>query len=72
MRSSNGGAVKIILEGEFIRIHLSPIIATEGAIVSGVMNRRTRPKIPDGDGDDDDGDDGDDGDDVTHQTDMKD
>ena len=65
MRSSNGGEVKIILEGEFIRIHLSPIIATEGAIVRGVMNRRTRPKIPDGD-------DGDDGDDVTHQTDMKD
>ena len=59
--------VKIILEGEFIRIHLSPIIATEGAIVRGVMNRRTRPKIPDGDGDD-----GDDGEDVTHKTDMKD
>ena len=68
-------AVKIILDGEFVRIHLSPIIATEGAIVSGVMNRRTRPKIPDGDGDSDDdgdGDNGDDGDDVTHQTDMKD
>ena len=69
--------VKIILDGEFIRIHLSPIIATEGAIVRGVMNRRTRPKIPDGDGggdgdDDGDGDNGDVGDDVTHQTDMKD
>ena len=63
---ANGGEVKIIPGGEFIRIHLSPIIATEGAMVSGVMNRRTRPKIPDGDGD------GDDGDDVTHQTDMKD
>ena len=41
------------------------------------MNRRTRPKIPDGDGggdgdDDGDGDNGDVGDDVTHQTDMKD
>ena len=66
-------AVKIILDGEFVRIHLSPIIATEGAIVSGVMNRRTRPKIPGGDGDNgDNGDDGDDGDVVTHQTDMKD